>query len=255
MSMIYPNSEIDRYKENEALFAEWSDVLMKSSIPSLSALSNHITKDGFYPFFSKQKVKILYVGRDSYGMGGANYLEVFFNIYRKEKHLCQPPIHINRHAFHSKMLRIAWAVNNGFPAWQSIPNASKIGDTFGEENGLSFAFINIGKVRAEDDFTHSHRESIESFCVESAKSNLIQRQIDIIEPDVIISMKLGDWGIFQYMGETKLIERNKDISVSELKTSKRTYHLLDCWHFSAVKSHNTRFYEPISNALKNLGYN
>lgn len=254
MSIKYPTFEEECYKENDELFVEWFDVLRKSEIASLSNLANQITKDGFYPFFSKQKIKILYVGRDSYGMGGVNYLDVFFDIYRNVKHLCQPPIHINRHAFHSKMLRIAWAINNGFPSWQSIPDAATIGDTFGEENGLSFAFINIGKVRSEDEFTHSHRESIWNFCAESAKSNLIQRQIDIIEPDVIISMNLEDWGVFQYMGETKLIEHSKDISVSELKTAQRTYHLLDCWHFSAVKSHNLRFYEPISDALRNLGY-
>ena len=43
------------------------------------------------------------------------------------------------------MLRIAYGINNGLIDWNKIPHATTIADTFGKENGLSFAFVNISK--------------------------------------------------------------------------------------------------------------
>ena len=53
--------EIELNDKLNALFSEWGKELKSRKI------SNKVIKDGFYPFYTQQKPKILFVGRESLG--------------------------------------------------------------------------------------------------------------------------------------------------------------------------------------------
>lgn len=243
---LYPTNELLKLESLGELFESWKSICANSSNDLLKSKADEIVWDGFYPNYFGQIRKILFIGRESYTLSGYNYLDIFFKSYRTDKSVGDK--HLNQHFFHARMLHIAWGLLNNIPDWEEIPWASKIGDLFGSESGISFAFMNLCKISNESGETNSDFAMIDTFCQESTRDrNFIEEEVALLEPDIVITMNLGDR--LKYLGDCKLLERKPDVSSYELIANGHKALLLDCWHFSATKSHVDNYYQPICEAV------
>lgn len=61
----YPESELDLKEKIENLNGEWLDFL-KEQLPNESCnIEKLFVSDGFYPYYTSQKKKILFIGREA----------------------------------------------------------------------------------------------------------------------------------------------------------------------------------------------
>ena len=75
------------------------------------------------------------------------------------------------------------------------------------------------------------------------------RQIEIINPDLIISMNLENK--IDGFGSNELVDCSSNVAYRKLTISQKSYNLLDTYHFSAFnKNDNSDFYEPIMSMCK-----
>lgn len=231
------------------LFDDWILKLKGSESPDIRELSDWLTRDGFYPFYTKQPIRLLFVGRDAYGMDGRDYISVLNEVYRRSKMIGDSKS-LNQHLFHSRMLYIAWGLIKGGRDWGQIPWAEEIGDDFGTAAGISFAFMNLCKVRRDEDGVNADFALMDEFCAESIEPrNFIAEQVAILKPDVVITMNLGER--CRALGEIEPLESDPDVTVGKLDSGGWTSLHLDCWHFSATnKAHVKNFYQPICDAIE-----
>ena len=57
-----------------SLLDEWKKIVCTEQ-----SSSNLFVEDGFYPFYTQQPVKILFIGREALGMAVLKYIEFLFN--------------------------------------------------------------------------------------------------------------------------------------------------------------------------------
>lgn len=232
----YPTDEHELYKKNQALMQKWEESL------TTPYAKKNFCSDGFYPYYTHQKVKVLFIGQESYWLNGCDYIHTFIDTYRKES--------INKMVFHRRLFYVAYGILNNFPAWKDVPYPNSIKDRILCKNGLSFAFMNISKTSYPDGYRHTNwGELMESV---RAGSAFIREEVKLLAPDIVITMSL--------MGNNEIKEALFD-SCELLDASSNNVHVyrgvnggkqmlvLDTWHFSALKSQCACYYEPIKSAM------
>jgi hypothetical protein len=239
----YPVSELDTLQQLSKLFQEWHFSIDKDP--------NELVFDGFYPYYFSQKTRILFIGRESLGLTGFNYIEELCYAYWNKKIGRQ---HINSNFFHKRMIYIAYGINNNMIPWQEIPMADLIVDNFAKPNGLSFAFMNISKTSNEnDDWSADWNLINQSFNSSTKQKNFIKEQIKILNPNIIISMNLGE-KIYSF-GDIRELEQRDQISAYELKMDEKEILVLNTFHFTAPKKDDVNdFYEPICEMVKKYSF-
>lgn len=227
----YPDFEQEKLGEIKSLMTEWKSSLSEEE-------QKLFVPDGFYPHYFSKNPRILFVAKESTGMLGLAYTDTLFECYRNEKRIGEK--NINQYRFHARMMYMAYGILNKestFEEFQSTPPASKIGDTFGTEDGVSFAFMNISKSSNENG-TYANEKLIETSYAHGKK--FIKREIELLEPDVIISANVTD-KITNIFGESNVLARiggndeECDVCAQTIKVNGKDTLLLDCWHFSSVK--------------------
>jgi hypothetical protein len=246
--LIFPEEEIERRKNLLALFDEWQTT-MKGTLPPEQALrGGEFVCDGFYPYYFRQPMKILFVGKECLGLEGCDYLEVLLTSYRKAKSIGKQ--HLNTHKFHSRLLYVAYGLLNNYPEWKDIPCADKIGDTFATTDGISFAFMNVSKFSNETDYWQAQTDLMRSSVdASNVQRRFIEEEIALLEPDLVISMNLGSF--LDALGTRNEEQRNPNVSRSRLTSHGHRSVLLDTWHFSYTKVKNVeQIYLPVCDAVK-----
>ena len=234
----YPDFEQEKQGQIKSLMDEWKSSLSEEE-------QKLFVPDGFYPHYFSKNPRILFVAKESTGMLGLAYADTLFECYRNEKRIGEK--NINQYRFHARMMYMAYGILNKestFEEFQATPPASKIGDTFGTEDGVSFAFMNISKSSNENG-TYANKK-------------FIKREIELLEPDVIISANVTD-KITDIFGESSVLERIGgnddvcDVCAQTIKVNGKDTLLLDCWHFSSVngKKDFEHFYKPVCEFTKN----
>jgi hypothetical protein len=235
---LYPVDEQKVLIELEKLFRKMYEVATQKTFVKEYNVAD-IIYDGFYPYFTKQKAKILFVGREVYSMEFDNYIE---NILLKEIK------NINKYQFHKLMFYLAYAFNNNFPEWKIIPEANVIADTFATEKGVSFAFMNYSKFNNESGLSKTDWEVVDNFIetFSTPEFNFLAEEIEIINPDLIITMNLE--GRIKNLGKSVIIKGGEKVSIYEYYLKDKVIPLLDSFHFSAVKNDIEDFYKPLKAA-------
>ena len=226
-------------------------------------------RDGFYPGYLSMKKKILFFARDcyniyhidgtnpSYGCYISEYIPQYTSGILKGKS-------INVVRFHKLLVKISYALLNGGNAplpWQDVPSAKEICNTGKIFHDISFAFMNLGKLSHEGS-SNADWELIKeavSFSIEG--ENLIKKEIELLSPDLIISMNLNDnpHGInylHKTFGKDIAPARNKinDCNVYKVSLShQKSVPLLDCWHFAGRFSEEY-IWKPINDALSAIHF-
>jgi hypothetical protein len=225
----------------DKLFDEWE--VAAAACPEIPAeIKECFVRDGFYPGYLNQKCKVLFVARESLSVEG-DYIKEVFDAYKSKRIGGK---NINQYQFHALMMYIAYALNNNCFDWNSIPWAEKLCETFGTPDGLSFAFMNLSKF---SNWSESNWQSnwnlINSSLKVSGNDSFIKQEIELLDPDVIITMNLD--GNLSYLGEMRKVLNTTDINKYAYKVNGKEIPLYDMWHFSAPsKSPRGNYLEPLS---------
>ncbi|OQC17722.1 MAG: hypothetical protein BWX72_00365 [Firmicutes bacterium ADurb.Bin080] len=249
-NLYYPESEKEKLRQIKTLFKKWYKYFKgKKFVKNKTA--NKMVFDGFYPYYFSQKRKVLFIGIESYLIEYYNYISYAFDAYKKNY---IGDLHINRHSIHRRMIKIAYGLSNSFLEFQKIPKASEITEQFGTSNGVSFAFMNISKFSNESGGSKADWELIDSSIAASSNKgdNFILNEIDILEPDIVITMNLGKYDKLSVLGKMNEIFRSDEVYAFNFNTqSKNNILLLDTFHFSArSKADENDFYGPIVKVVK-----
>ncbi len=249
-SIRYPESEKEKLRQLETLFKKWYKVFQGKKFNN-NYKADDMVFDGFFPYYFSQKRKILFIGRESLWITGYNYISYLFNEYKK-KYIGDQ--HINNNLFHRRMMYVVYGLNNSFVKFQKIPFADEIAEQFGTSTGMSYAVMNISKFSNESENWNSDLELIDSsFAASLSKDeNFILEEIDILEPDIVITMNLGTIDKMSAFGKLNELFRSDQVYAYKFDTqSKDNILLLDTFHFSAPrKADENDYYLPIIDAVK-----
>lgn len=248
LELVFPENEQGRREELNELFSEWRSAMIEAFPDDKRSLAEGFVWDGFYPYYFSQPLKILFVGKESLGLAGCDYLEEILNAYRVTKAIGSH--HLNVHKFHSRLLYVAHGLLNGYPEWGSIPYADQIGETFATADGISFAFMNISKLSNQSKNWQADA-GLMGASVGASRSarRFIQDEIALLAPDLVISMNLGPF--LNDLGSRDCEVHGRNVDRCLLTSSNHKSVLLDAWHFSYLKvKDNEGIYLPICEAVE-----
>jgi len=278
----YPKDEIELLQKNNLVIEE-----MKRLFASLASneyeneLVKVINSDGFYPYYTHQKVKVLFIGKESLGLDGKNYIEALIYGIQKndprghkdwnEKHPNDKWAKVmtnNSDPFHSKMLYIAYGLNNGNCSYKDMPWASDIGkNLFSKaeginylqgEPGVSYAFMNYSKFDNPSENAYcADRYRMQTFSdmVKRSGVNWFEKQISLLDPDIIIDMNINREYVNNLGSKSvEWVQYGENLSVGYLSIAEKKYLLFETWHFSCPgMGFEKKYYLPIIETWTKFG--
>lgn len=152
-----------------------------------------ITSDGSYPEYYNQKKRIVIIGREDRGMDGADYNEVMMEGYKTKKigvkNGYKTP---NGHTTQRRVLKYAKGLEDDLE-YSETGNADDLSDEVGEKDGYSFAFINASKAsNMKDNSQVLNKPQYDDFIERNKKNRYLEKQMEILEPDIAVGMNLSD---------------------------------------------------------------
>ena len=239
---LYPQDEVDLNKEINKLMKKWHDAANDDSFCS----------DGFFPYYTHQKHKVLVVGREARGLAGFDYINEVLPSVQKN---ILADRHINRSAFFRRLMYIVYGIQHDFPDfWNELKPADEIAPTFGTAEGVSCAFMNISKSSNEriKSWT-SDWESISKSTKTAVENDFIRKEVSILAPEIIITLNIE--GALKYMvdaGSLEIIESiGGDLDIFTATVNGKKCHIFNTWHFAAPgKKDLDSFYAPIQEAYR-----
>lgn len=254
-SLNYPKSELGLKDEINHLNSKWLEFLkVRLGDKCPGNIDELFVSDGFYPYYTSQKKKILFIGREALEIGGCNYMEFLYEAYQ-EKRIGSKTL--NQHKFHSTMLYLTYAIEHAVYKWEEIPYADEFISEFAQPGGISNAFMNLSKFSNGSGSWASDYNLIDLFISASIQSpvDFFAAEIDLLSPDIILGMNFSERMKCLGSFESPKMYGNDDVCFQTLITSSgNTYPYLDCWHFSALnKNPKTNIFNPVIEALKDNG--
>lgn len=252
-AQMYSSQEQYMKKRLTTLFSVWKEELKqvneehKKKKETLPFDYECFSPDGFYPNYTSQPQKVLFIGREGLWLEGASYIESLYAGYKED---CIAGKAVNTYGFHRKMLKIAYGLIHNNCPWEDIPPASEIAKTIGEKKGISFAFMNLSKI-SNDTPKGKHNKSnwlqINGFLEATEKTKkYFQEEIRILDPDIIIAMFMTSLQYIKYLGEEKqAMEGDSYAPLWSITAKGKKYPLVTTYHFSSCKCEKEDFYEPI----------
>lgn len=242
----YPSFELDLKAQIEQHNTKWYEFIKDQDM----SLAELYVNDGFYPFYTKQNKKILFIGQESLDIPGENYIETLFNAYHKGI-IGEYPLNSIQNTFHSLILYVAWGLLHNCPNYKDIPEDTDIAKDFATETGISFAFMNLSKF-TNVKTSKADTRLINKFLEISSQydgSNLMAEEIRIIDPNLIISMLHSKefHDKYERMGEVLWTKKNDEVNLGELtlnlNSEHKKYDIIDVEHFRSV------LYKPNPNSM------
>jgi len=240
MAINYPLDEIDLKKKIDELNARWEE-----------ACPDDFVSYGFYPYYTKQKFRILFVGREPRGLSRCDYIQALYeNDYIKGAGVT------NRH-FHQRILYLAYGLLNDFPEYAVIPHSREIGQNDFAQGKLSFAFMNISTISNEtenwgtqwNEYAKSQKEGM----------NYRRKMIEILAPDIIVCANCG-WDITQLADRFDSLEESEVITTEQLFFGSKSCLRFDTFHWQATAAKidgvkvglydEDHFYNPLRDAFR-----
>lgn len=199
---------------------------------------HEILLDGSYPGYYKQNVKILFVGKNANGIDGAEYSEAMIKAYKahaiKSKNGTMTP---SAHIVHRRSLKYVYGIEHNLP-YKAIPKANDLADIVGNDDGFSFARINV--------FKNTDESQVED-------PSLLQEQIAILKCDIAIGMKLDEEALKQLGSLQKEAKSGTSTLYTVTDASGRKYKLINTGiYFSDPKGGDAILYEEIRRLYKRI---
>ncbi|MEL3908020.1 MAG: hypothetical protein P1P64_03265 [Treponemataceae bacterium] len=180
--------------------------------------------------------------------GDKSYIDIIFEAYKENT---IGDIHINKYQLHSLLFYITYMLQTANGNFEEFPYPSELTKDFGTKKGISFAFMNLSKFSNETGNWEQNKSLIDSFV--SASKEFIAKEIEILQPDVIITMNIMNY--LEDILDIELIDNsNCDAWLYKTKLGNSEVHLIDTWHFSyPSKSRKKNFVEPVFELVKKIG--
>ncbi len=220
---------------------EWSEVS-----------DDDFTTDGFYPYYTTQRYRILVVARESRGLSGCDYIPILHDAYKQN---CIGGRHINKYMFHRRTFFLIYGLLNGFPDWKEVPYPDQMTEKFATPQGISFAFMNISKISNESPNYQANWANILRSVTDatSGDRNFIREEITLLAPNVIIGSGVDN----RILGDCELLSEGALMNSHLLRISNKPVLFFNYkYHFTATKGAGNMgledyqgFYLPIKEAF------
>lgn len=232
--LTYPDFEIDLKGKIDALMDEWQ-----------ACVPYPIVRDGFYPYYTRQKPKILFIARESVALGCGDYIGCLHDAYANEKRIGERKL--NAAKFHRIIFYLSYALTHGLCEYDEIPYPEDVADDFASPGGLSFAFMNISKIDNKSGDWRADWGSIWKSVNDSP--DFIRREISLLAPDVIIA------GFNNMEIMKKVFPEYERLGKDEWDTfvvnvDGRRTRLINNWHFSALHVSDKTFYDIVRDSME-----
>ena len=254
-----PEKEIQLHSELCGLSEEWRKSVMQNK--SFASFSADFNMDGFYPYYTCQECKILFVGREACWLNGGNYIETVCKSIQADNFNGWT---VNQYPFHKRQFYIAYGIqkfvrDGVFPKWEDVPWASDmakrifaksdtesgVGDDFGGLCSISWAFINLSKL-SNNSGNWQIGDTYYKFVDDEENQRFTREEIMKLDPDIIIGANVSE--LADILGYEESDKSNKNCHYYLLKDG--FPHFLNCWHFSAIKPDKTAFYNPLAKIVQ-----
>ena len=260
------------YPEDELVIRAGLDDLMREAESEWFSNERHshtiFVEDGFYPFYTHQKKKILFLGRESYGdypyyvsNNRVNLNDIYYSEYRSNTLFkdalgdgCEfrNSLFSNRRPrlYHANILAIAYAIINNRWDFEDF-DIVDIASSFASSEGISFAALNLSKISNCTGNTSciSNKEVIKEYTAFDRGWGILNKEIALLNPDIIISANLNDLcrplheNLFSVLGTTTHLDSDKKIRKTypcelikeTLFLPSKEIPIYDIFHFSARK--------------------
>lgn len=240
----YEAEETDMLCRLDDLFEKWKSKLSGDEIKLFN-------RDGFYPGYSHQKVRILFVGREACYMAGRNYIEYMYNSF-KSSYIGKWTV--NQYPFHRRQAYVAYGILKSlgggsewhWPCWDVVPVAADICKDVGKEDKYSWAFINLSKLSNETGDYRTDGNRYWPFVNSKENQCWLIKQISILNPDIIIGANVPELADILCYGKPDTSNGN-----CYAYYKKGLPLFLNCYHFAAIKGDRKFFYEPVGKVLGN----
>lgn len=259
------DEESEMAKSLKKLENKWRGDIDKSQ--SLRVHAKLFNMDGFYPFYTQQKVRILFVGREACCMQGKNYITTICPCIKNDNFNGWT---VNQYPFHRRQFYLAYGIlqffgsnQREFPKWEDVPWASDMarnifakshGEAINGLDSISWAFINLSKFSNEtDNWQTDYSSRYLPFVNDDVNRSYLKEQIRILNPHLIIGANVGE--LRDMLGyESDTCDKNEKACFYYPPTTNadgRFPPFLDCYHFAAIKSDEKGFYIPVREVIMN----
>ena len=254
--------EIKKSVELQSLFDDWKAQV--STRPPIvfqddgkaSPPQDYFAADGFFPGYFEQKTKVLFVGRESRWLSllGSDSIAANINFFKTQN--------VNSNAFWRNCLYMLYGIQHeGKIPYSEVPYADEIAKKMVATNEFGFALMNISKYTNNSDEGGTRNiELMNRFLEDSEleKRNFFQEELELLEPDIIITANLWDCGIREeFIEQCFPTEKFKKwetygqniANYGDFELNGKTARLINTYHFSARKSTEEYFYTPVMKIL------
>ncbi|MDR2509649.1 MAG: hypothetical protein LBC77_03280 [Spirochaetaceae bacterium] len=264
---FFPPSENKKRREICALMNDWKREVSTAQVlyrydGKYYAGSEYFCADGFYPYYFSQKKRVLFIARETVELSGSDYIPVLLRAYHENNIGGKS---VNAALLHARLMYLAYGIlqDKKIP-YDKLPQASEIAARFGTHEGISFAYMDLSKYSNDNVDAGSHCDTplMLSFLRDSHldKRNFVREEIELLEPDVILTMNLWGCGLPADILESAL-GRITEIdgqsyqphaALNALTVNGKQTPLIDLFHFASRKSTETAFYEPVMQIMKRI---
>jgi len=214
-------------------------------------------RDGFLPGYYGTDPKVLFIGKESRYTGGLDYIETTIDTFRKQN--------INQRSliFYQRILCMYNVIRNNGIIDENI-TADQIAKSMVDKKEYGFAIMNISKYSNDSDTgTRRSKYLMNKFFEDSKldKTNYIKKELEILDPDLIITAYLWDGTINEeyldkHFGKTTSLGKNAMVNsvcaatLNSIELNNKSIKLIDTYHFSWWKVNSTDYYyNPIKELL------
>ncbi len=246
--------EIKRMIRIDELMKDWATYIHQKQWERNGKVAIFV-EDGPFPYYWNQRTKILFIGRELYGKRNEGDPPTISYWNERE---CMEKLGI----FQSRLLYLAYGILHGEcseDTWKKMDTATKLNSIFATSNneGFSYAFMNASKILNEDSTYVKKDGPFWKFTEDKVNRAFFVREIELLDPDIIISGNLNDLKFWEFEEfKAKLEQYNDwnyhkdDCFVWKYEMSNKKILLLDGHHFSATGDTYKKFYDPICKIAK-----
>jgi len=257
----YSAPEKQKNLKLDKLMNEWIEQLSKNKTlidngnKETTTPQDCFAKDGFFPGYFDQKRKTVFIGRETRNIGGYDFRDTTKEFFDKD--------FSNKNSWWLHILYIVYGIKTEGELFKDIPTALEILNKMRETNDFGFACINISKYSNDNpDNWKTNTALVDRFFKDSelGNRNSFQEQLKILDPDIIITANLWDGTIAEnyinlcFPGEfskNKTLTHNKEgvAGYGKYNLNGKEIDYIDLFHFSANKSDEHCYYNPVMKIL------
>jgi hypothetical protein len=256
ISSLFSGIEIQKRQKIISLMSNWrSEVAGKDKIElggEYYDADSYFISDGFFPGYYNQKIRVLFIGRETRYMDDTgDYIESMIKYYKEN-------MDHNQKAFTRHLLYIIQGIKGkGKLEFENLKTANDYAKEMVKTNDYGFAYMNISKyTNCRDDGGNADFSLINRFLRDSnlENRNYFCEELEILNPDIIITGNLWEGHIdHKYLdlcfGKFEWNKINDDIdgkvNTGNIILNGKNIKLLNTYGFPSRYSDKEFYYDPI----------